>query len=161
MMSEHNWLPEPFHDDTGFPLPLLRIRAEVERRGGSITGSGLQWRLTHPDPHLPDIRIDIDDHGNVLVDAGREVVMDVFDDEAWRVGPDERPWTHLEDVLLGFLEGGFTRTVWRDDDGHITHFGMRLKGSHVGEAGGTTGRADESRTTQETVSYPAWPERVR
>src|SRR6266508_3639369 len=95
MMSEHNWLPEPFHDDTGFPLPLLRLRAEVERRGGTIAGSGLQWRITHPDPHLPDIRIDIDSQGNVLVDAGREVVMDVFDDEAWRIGPDKNhPWIH-------------------------------------------------------------------
>jgi hypothetical protein len=155
-MSEHDWLPKPFHDDTGFPLPLRHLRVEVERRGGVISGSGMIWRLTHPDPSLPDILIDIDDEGNVLVDAGHEVGMDVFNDEAWRTGPDERPWTHLEDVLLGFLEGGFTQIVRRDNNGRVTHHLMHLKGSHVSEAGGTATPVDES-WTEETVSYPAWP----
>jgi hypothetical protein len=59
-------------------------------------------------------------------------------------------------VLLGFLEGGFTRTVWRDDDGHVTHFQVRLTGSRVDEAGGTAVPVEESRTRL-TVTYPAWP----
>ena len=97
----------------------------------------------------------------MLVDVGHEFGMDVFNDEAWRTGPDEHhPWIHLEDVLLGFLEGGFTHTVWRGDDGRVTYFQMRLKGSHVGEAGGTAGPVDESWTT-ETMTYPAWPDPPR
>lgn len=157
-MNEHRGLPEPFDDETGFPLPLTRIRGEVRARGGDITGEGLNWRIAHPDPDVPDIRLDITARGEVLIDAGDDRVMDVFCEEAWTRGSAEHPWTHLEDVLLGFLEGGFTRVVWRDADGAISHFAVSLKGSRIDESGGTAGTPDVPVATKTEVTYPAWPE---
>lgn len=89
-MTEHRPLPEPFHDSTGFPLPLRHLHAEVRSRGGDIVGSSLDWRITHPDPDLPDIRVNINEQGEVLIDAGSDMTMDVFCDEAWQVGSTER-----------------------------------------------------------------------
>jgi hypothetical protein len=69
-MSEHQQLPDPFFDATGFPLCLTQVRPEIGSRGGLVTGSGLSWRVTHPDPEIPDIGIDFYDEGEVVVSRG-------------------------------------------------------------------------------------------
>lgn len=84
--------------------------------------------------------------------------MDVFCDEAWLPSPHHHSWNHLEDVILAVLDGGFTRTVWRDQTGRITHFAMNLEGTFGHESGGTVDLPDEGETGHAS-SYPAWPPR--
>ncbi|RZS45205.1 hypothetical protein EV193_1011092 [Herbihabitans rhizosphaerae] len=154
MTNDHAGLPEPFLGEDGFPLVLRHIRAEVESRGGRIEGTGLAWRLTHPD--LPDLAVEFTEDGEVIIDAGDGAGLDVHCDAAWRIGPAERPWAHVEDVLLAFLEGGFTYTTWTDERGEIRKWRIRLVGSHHDEAGGLGVPTDDSWTAAES-RYPAWP----
>lgn len=39
-------------------------------RGGAIAGRGLHWCVTHPDHDLPDIDVDFDEDGELLIKSG-------------------------------------------------------------------------------------------
>lgn len=156
-MTEHVGLPEPFLDRDGFPLPLRHVRDEVVARGGTMSGRERHWVISHPDPALPDITVTIYPDGDVLIDAGDDLRLDVFCTTAWLAGPAEHPWSHVEDVLTGILAGGFERTVWRGRDGEIVNWTVSLTGPWVDEAGGNPPAAEPVDATRRTVTYPAWP----
>ncbi|MGM1065231.1 hypothetical protein [Saccharothrix sp. Mg75] len=156
MTKDRPLRPAPFHDGSGFPIPLLRLRDAVRARGGDVEGGGSRWVLTHPDDGLPDVVVVVSDDGDVVVDAGDGRVLDVFRDEAWVVHDPARGWTHLEDDLLAVLDGGFTREEWFDGDGRRVAWAVRLVGPHVDEAGGTAG-AVEASWARRSSTYPAWP----
>ncbi|RZS32770.1 hypothetical protein EV193_111155 [Herbihabitans rhizosphaerae] len=164
--GEHAGLPEGFLGPDGFPLSLARFRAEVVARGGAITGVDLRWVVSHPDPGILDIVISVDEHGDAIIDAGGEVSLDLHCQERWWQSPSaDRDWSHIEDALLGYLNGGYTEVYSFNAEGERIRVDFLLEypeeSPDARESGGYADPAvsPDRREVSRTVrwKYPAWP----
>ncbi|MGH8574701.1 MAG: hypothetical protein ACREX8_19340 [Gammaproteobacteria bacterium] len=162
-MSEHNGLPSPFFDDSGFPLCLLAVRGEIESRGGRIIGEGLVWRVTHPDPGLPDIVVTFYEEGEVVVSSGPRMWVEEFcsaDRKWWERGVwRDCPYTWVESAVLAFVTGNSTVWTWTDEDGQERSLTV-ADGPCVSERGGYDAVPTDERASRIPVTewrYPAWP----
>lgn len=162
-MNAHEGLPNPFYDDDGFPLCLLAIRQEIEDRGGRVIGEGLGWRVTHPDPGLPDIEIDFTSGGEVVVSSGPRMWVEEFcsaDRKWWDRGVwGDCPYTWVESAILAFVSGRSTVWAWTDEDGQERSLTI-ADGPCVSERGGYGALPTGERAARITVAewrYPQWP----
>jgi hypothetical protein len=165
-MSDHSGLPQPFRDEHGFPICLLRIRAEIRARGGEIVGDDLAWLVTHPDHRLPDIDVIFDDEGELLIKSG-DTLAEFSSTEKWweprnlwyyqksaRYGAN-RPVTRWRELISGIrnkIALGRRRNAYLATDPPTTlEYCLRqfLDGAVI------AGSRLEGRVV--TTGYPAWP----
>jgi len=153
-----------FLGEDGIPVALRRVRLGVEARGGWLIGSGAQWTLYHPAPHVSSPLVEFLENGDVRIHLGSErIYVDVDDVHDQWPGYDR---TQLEYDLEAILGGGYAEFTAYNAHGQTAH-GWRL--ARADQVGGSTVfditmAADDPENERirrmwryEWRWYPGWP----
>ena len=157
--------PDPLHDDTGFPVVLLRARQVARGRGGDIVadrqaadGAGAResWVVVHPDPAVPSFVVSFFPDGVAGVYFDGHSGVDNGPDKSYE--PGQNGLTHLERLVIAVINGHYRETIGYDKDWQEVRADSVIEGDDVTDVGGYGFSEDSVHETE--YRYPAWPESV-
>jgi len=157
--------PDPFHDDTSFPVALYGARSDVRDRGGDITGTanhwvvsrgGECWTARHPDTAVPHIDIGFFPDGYTTISVTDHCAIENPADFSYQKNP-YTGRTHLHTLILGVLNGGYAETVTYNATGDwlTATCTITFDGQDIGS--GRNPNATGKALREEHHISPAWP----
>lgn len=148
--------PSPFYDDTGFPIPLVRVRDQIRERGGEINRDGDRWVIAHSDPDLVSAQVQFYPDGYVVVRVTDDAAVENSAETSYEISAATgRTW--LEDLILGIINGGYTETAEYNKQGELLKTNCAVDHDGGQDVGFGRGVTTGERVSVAERTYPAWP----